>query len=1502
MNKRVPNYHNHILFRKKTILNRSKSPLRSFFLFSSCWICFFFLFFQEYRSFGEIREKTQNSKSEKVEVDPFGLMRINLSWIAPETGQWSGEISLENGQFSNSIPLGKDPTSSTNFLLAEQGKGIIRFQTPCPIMFCGVQTTIHASLSDTLSLFIRNLKTGNEIRKRVPLRDLVQKNIQFPLEETENGILIERCIGDDLPVLIAGALKPGNAAKAGTYKAYSNMVYSPGETLYVRIAPRLLNGPQGEEMILIANFHTGNSQKSLWNETRNWTNQAGSMIDLIVPIPKIQGPFQLDLSLQLKNPGRQSFSILPHQQGRKEKVLATRSLQGIVVDSDKISGSEKGSETGDDPDSLRDGLLETIDPSNPGWWKVFAKKPLFSDHRKEKKNENDAVSDLIRAQQSPLSWKNSDFLKFWNKGGLQINLNQWRSGASWGQWEDLWKQSRGSGHLRPYQSKDPLQDSFVELIPDPNPGVIPWESYTIPVREPGKPHILEIEYLSHLPQSLGISIIEPSVSGGIFPKSIDSGFIVHENPLSDLMPNRILRHQILFWPKTKSPTMLIMNRSEKTSAVFGRIRMYRAKETVDYVPRQRGARRFASFLARPNFCDQFSAVRVESPIGVLGSENWNTFYQAVDRTASYMKMNGSDTLLLCTVADGSALYPSRLLNPSPAFDSGIFLQNGEDPVRKDVLELITKTFNREGLSLIPCLDFNSKLPRLEEKLFDLVRSGDPEVLRWVEGIRSIGPEGTLYADRFRDHNGIGPHYNLLHPLVQEAMIEVVSEILDRYAHHSSFDGLGIMLSMHSFAQLPDDVYFGMDDLTTTRFVRESGLSEKYQNRKEIPLQEFLTATGPTRYRFRAEFIRDHCREEWIQWRAETVARFYSRIADLIIARRSDTSLYLVGTKILDGDLSRLHLYPSLTKQPPIQQALREVGMDPDLQTRHSGIVFLRPGRMNQLAPLHQRIVDMEMNSPATIKLFAKNKFQTGAIFLHGTEAKNIPAFDQKSPYQPTITQIETLSLPSDFENRKRFSRQMACMDTLSFFDGGEMLPQGQEMALKEWISVFHSLPAIPFEDFSSPQKEDHGISEKNFQPVIFRHLKTDRAHWFYLINDAPFHTGVKLSMKFKAGSRFFKFTGGRKVDEPHIEFDSLQWSVSLRPYDLIAFVVDDPNVIVSDPVISRSEEICSTNGRLSVAVQNYIDRILIARLGVPTIMENAGFEVPSPGFAVSAKDPREKGFLELPKFNLLKSPFPKKEDAEQVGSGQNSTPMFDHIPGWRPFGDQNFDVSLDTAVFKDGQKSLKLSSRGGVGGVISAPIQMPKTGRICLQIAVGVPANLEMLPLRVCLTGKYRNSPYLREVPIGKNILERIQQARRKANITSKDQKVCWTEEVILFDRLPFDGLEDLSVRFDLLNSGTVWIDQIRIYKIAFADVEQKDLMRLIQTAEYRTEKNRICDSLYLLDSWWAQLLKDEIPDHSPLLANRPSRPDIPDLPGEKQNDPSSEPQKKNFFKKIFSW
>ena len=73
-------------------------------------------------------------------------------------------------------------------------------------------------------------------------------------------------------------------------------------------------------------------------------------------------------------------------------------------------------------------------------------------------------------------------------------------------------------------SKDRLGNDSLQTIPHPlgelaqlkpnnaSPDVS-WEAYLLSVSEPGRPHVLEIEFPSDVPQTLGLSILEPNAAG-----------------------------------------------------------------------------------------------------------------------------------------------------------------------------------------------------------------------------------------------------------------------------------------------------------------------------------------------------------------------------------------------------------------------------------------------------------------------------------------------------------------------------------------------------------------------------------------------------------------------------------------------------------------------------------------------------------------------------------------------------------------------------------------------------------------------------------------------------------------------------------------------------------------------------------------------------------------------------------------------------------------------------
>jgi hypothetical protein len=133
-----------------------------------------------------------------------------------------------------------------------------------------------------------------------------------------------------------------------------------------------------------------------------------------------------------------------------------------------------------------------------------------------------------------------------------------------------------------------------------------WQAYPLPVSEPNWPHILEVEFPSDLEQSLAISIIEPNAAGLVAPLGVDSGIDVTVTP--GRTP-QTLSHRLVFWPRTKSPLVLLANRHDDAQAVFGKIKVLSGPAQLMAASRSGDAQRSrlaAAYFEKPLFPENFS--------------------------------------------------------------------------------------------------------------------------------------------------------------------------------------------------------------------------------------------------------------------------------------------------------------------------------------------------------------------------------------------------------------------------------------------------------------------------------------------------------------------------------------------------------------------------------------------------------------------------------------------------------------------------------------------------------------------------------------------------------------------------------------------------------------------------------------------------------------------------------------------------------------------------------
>lgn len=657
----------------------------------------------------------------------------------------------------------------------------------------------------------------------------------------------------------------------------------------------------------------------------------------------------------------------------------------------------------------------------------------------------------------------------------------------------------------------------------PVPGNDPaWQAFPLAIGKLGQPHLLEVEYPGNLPQRLGISLVEPNAAGQVQPIGLDSGVVVVNE--GSLGSSGWVKHKLYFWPRTKMPLVLLTNRSLSQPAFYGKIRVLSGPaqlppfEAADKMPSERT---FAALWNRPLFPEQFGAAEAIDTWSGRPLDDWQTMYDGASRLVEYLRHTGYNGATVSVWSDGSSLYPSNLLQPTPRYDTGMFFDAGHDPRRKDVAELLARLCDREGIRLMMQLQFASPLPALEEQLRN--SNEDPA------GIALIGAEGKPYTSVYPSRRGLAPLYNPLDERVQRAMLDVVGEVAARYGKHPSFGGISLELSGETYLAMPGEAW-GLDDRTFARFLNSRGSEQRF--------------VGPDRFWQRARYLQDNAtvRQQWIDWRATELRRFYEKLQQVVRAARTDARLVIAPTQpleaadLLDASQPRIAAGNRLS-------ARALLGLEGNTEPANANLDWLRPWPQSASEQWANQAASLGLAADPDWDRWAKSSMLQGSLFYHEPQRLRLPSFDAKSPFgkDKTFTWQVAQFTPSGPSNRARFARALARADQEALVDGGVMPLLGQEESLHDWMTAFRRLPAARFETLPS-----------DTEPVTLRRLVRDGQTWFYAVNASPWAVKLELDLQ-QQGVRPTELSGLRIVPLPM----GSNWKFDLQPYDLLAFRMAD---------------------------------------------------------------------------------------------------------------------------------------------------------------------------------------------------------------------------------------------------------------------------------------------------------------------------------------------------------
>ncbi|HZZ71025.1 MAG TPA: hypothetical protein VFE24_02160, partial [Pirellulales bacterium] len=186
------------------------------------------------------------------------------------------------------------------------------------------------------------------------------------------------------------------------------------------------------------------------------------------------------------------------------------------------------------------------------------------------------------------------------------------------------------------------------------------------------------------------------------------------------------------------------------------------------------------------------------------------------------------------------------------------------------------------------------------------------------------------------------------------------------------------------------------------------------------------------------------------------------------------------------------------------------------------------------------------------------------------------------------------------------------------------------------------------------------------------------------------------------------------------------------------------------------------------------------------------------------------------------------------------------IPGW--------EVSNPAAVKRDNDKAykgepaaLRLSNPGGVLTVRSEPFEPPTTGRLSVAVGLRVEQIDQQPQLRLAIEGLLDGKLYYRFASVGAG-----------QNIAKLSDR--YAPYIFQVDDLPTTGLTQLRVRFDMIDEGSVLIDNVQLYDLAFNDSERIELTKIITSANIALHSGKTSDCVRVLEGYWPRYLTEHVP------------------------------------------
>ncbi len=201
------------------------------------------------------------------------------------------------------------------------------------------------------------------------------------------------------------------------------------------------------------------------------------------------------------------------------------------------------------------------------------------------------------------------------------------------------------------------------------------------------------------------------------------------------------------------------------------------------------------------------------------------------------------------------------------------------------------------------------------------------------------------------------------------------------------------------------------------------------------------------------------------------------------------------------------MQPNLLRRAGDDQLWLEAGISPSLYSGRDAPLLARPQRFAPTETLDGQALRMELNESAELNRSLANLSNVAVQFFHEPQTLRVHDFEKQSPFKSTYCWLVSQPTPVGAANRQRITHALAALDATSLIDGGWLLPQGQDDALRDVIDAYRGLPAARFTSVPG-----------NAQPLVARVYSTQQATYCYLVNDSPWPTEATVNVQAPPGA------------------------------------------------------------------------------------------------------------------------------------------------------------------------------------------------------------------------------------------------------------------------------------------------------------------------------------------------------------------------------------------------